>query len=63
MNEHLATTLPPDGRSAAHARRMIEAALDDADLVEFVDEALLLVTELVTNAVVHAGTEMDLSID
>jgi sigma-B regulation protein RsbU (phosphoserine phosphatase) len=63
MSEQLATTLPPDGRSAGRARRAIEAALDDAGLAGFTDEALLLVTELVTNAVVHAGTDMDLRID
>ncbi|MCU1672432.1 MAG: stage sporulation protein [Frankiales bacterium] len=55
-----ATTLPADGRSASAARRIIEAAVEEAQLGNLVDEALLLVTELVTNAVVHAGTELDL---
>jgi anti-sigma regulatory factor (Ser/Thr protein kinase) len=57
------TTLPPSGRSAAAARRTLERALDDAQLGELLDEALLLVTELVTNAIVHAGTDIELRID
>jgi sigma-B regulation protein RsbU (phosphoserine phosphatase) len=56
-------TLPPTGRSAALARRQVERLLEDADLNGLVDEALLLVTELVTNAVVHAGTEIELRIE
>jgi GAF domain-containing protein len=54
------TTLPPTGRSAAAARRTIERILGEAELTGLLDEALLLVTELVTNAVVHAGTEIEL---
>jgi GAF domain-containing protein len=56
-------TLPPTGRSAALARRQVERLLEDADLSGLVDEALLLVTELVTNAVVHAGTEIELRLE
>jgi sigma-B regulation protein RsbU (phosphoserine phosphatase) len=54
------TTLPPTGRSAATARRTVERVLEEAGLGGLLDEALLLVTELVTNAVVHAGTEIEL---
>jgi sigma-B regulation protein RsbU (phosphoserine phosphatase) len=57
------TMLPPTGQSASVARRTLERALDDADLTGLLDEALLLVTELVTNAIVHAGTEIELRID
>lgn len=54
--------LPPEGRSASRARRVVESALRDARLGGFVDEALLLVTEVVTNAVVHAGTDIELTV-
>lgn len=50
-------TLPPDTASPSRARRLVEMALshDPADLVEIVT---LLVSEAVTNAVLHAGTEV-----
>jgi phosphoserine phosphatase RsbU/P len=53
-------TLPPDGASPAAARRHMRAALRVAGLDPLADDALLLVTELVTNAVVHAGTAVEL---
>jgi GAF domain-containing protein len=37
--------------------------MNDAGLQHLVDEALLLVTELVTNAVVHAGTDVAVEVD
>jgi phosphoserine phosphatase RsbU/P len=54
--------LDPEERSAAVARRAVEGALAKAGFGHLLDEALLLVTELVTNAVVHAGTLVDLQI-
>ncbi len=42
--------------SAAEARRAIASALEDSRLQELVDTALLLTSELVTNAIVHAGS-------
>jgi sigma-B regulation protein RsbU (phosphoserine phosphatase) len=63
MTQRSVTMLPADGRSAARARRIIEAAVGAADLGAYVDEALLLVTELVTNAVVHAGTIVELDVE
>jgi sigma-B regulation protein RsbU (phosphoserine phosphatase) len=57
------TALPPDGRSAGVARRTLQRALNDAGLDVMLDDALLLVTELVTNAVVHAGTDIELHIE
>ena len=57
------TALPPDGRSAGAARRTVKRALTDAGLDVMLDDALLLVTELVTNAVVHAGTDIELHIE
>ena len=58
-----ATSLPARDRSPASARRVVQTALTDAGLEVMLDDALLLVTELVTNAVVHAGTEVELHID
>lgn len=55
-------TLPPDGTSPAQARRHLRAALHDSDLEALADDVLLLVTELVTNAVVHAGTAVGLAV-
>jgi anti-sigma regulatory factor (Ser/Thr protein kinase) len=56
------TTLPPLGSSPSTARRIVESAIGQHALREVIDEAMLLVTELVTNAVVHAGTDIDLRV-
>ncbi|WP_420000353.1 SpoIIE family protein phosphatase [Streptomyces boninensis] len=63
-------SLPGDALAAAAARRFVRTALDqwatgrglaDAGLTERVAaDAVLLVSELVTNAVVHAGTDVGL---
>ena len=58
-----AVVLPPDGASPARARGLLRTALRAAGLDHLVDDALLLVTELVTNAVIHAGTSIELLID
>jgi GAF domain-containing protein/anti-sigma regulatory factor (Ser/Thr protein kinase) len=63
MIDPTVANLPPTGRSASTARRLIEQALSDAELTALLDEALLLVTELVTNAIVHAGTDIELRIE
>lgn len=55
------TVLPGNALAAAAARGFTRAALDDWGLPEpLVDDAVLLVSELVTNAVVHAGTAVEL---
>ncbi|MFF1872383.1 SpoIIE family protein phosphatase [Streptomyces sp. CB03911] len=51
-----AATFGPVGRSAAAARGFVRDALLSWGLPEVVDDAVVLVSELVTNAVVHAGT-------
>ncbi|MEV6972861.1 SpoIIE family protein phosphatase [Kitasatospora sp. NPDC093806] len=51
-----AATFEPVGRSAAAARSFVRDALLGWGLPEVVDDAVVLVSELVTNAVVHAGT-------
>ncbi|WP_433612248.1 SpoIIE family protein phosphatase [Dactylosporangium sp. CA-139114] len=54
--------LPADHSSPGLAREAIRTIAHERDLVPVLDEALLLVTELTTNSVVHAGTEVDLEI-
>ncbi|GAA5011987.1 hypothetical protein GCM10025734_57040 [Kitasatospora paranensis] len=51
-----AATFEPVDRSAASARAFVRDALLGWGLPEVVDDAVVLVSELVTNAVVHAGT-------
>ncbi|WP_425269792.1 SpoIIE family protein phosphatase [Kitasatospora cineracea] len=51
-----AATFEPVDRSAAAARGFVRDALLGWGLPEVVDDAVVLVSELVTNAVVHAGT-------
>ncbi|CAM5395634.1 hypothetical protein SALBM135S_01069 [Streptomyces alboniger] len=52
---------PGEPASAAAARRLVRAALDDVP-AESADTAQLLVGELVTNAVLHARTEVEVSV-
>jgi PAS domain S-box-containing protein len=54
--------LDPRPESARRARRVVSSALVDAGRVDLVETAELLVSELVTNAVVHARTAIDLLI-
>ncbi|MCU1595908.1 MAG: putative magnesium/manganese-dependent protein phosphatase [Frankiales bacterium] len=58
----LQVELPPDVTSAAVARRHVRAFCDDSGHGAVLDDALLMVTELVTNAVVHAGTALALEL-
>ncbi|GAA3936458.1 SpoIIE family protein phosphatase [Actinoplanes auranticolor] len=55
--------LPNDRRTPAAARALVRSVLEEAGLDSLVNEALLLTTELSTNAVVHAGTEVDIEVD
>ncbi|MGH3327283.1 MAG: SpoIIE family protein phosphatase [Streptomycetales bacterium] len=54
-------TFEPTGRSAAAARRFVQRTLMEWGITDFVDDAVLLVSELVTNAIVHAGTRTDVT--
>jgi phosphoserine phosphatase RsbU/P len=54
--------LPPEGTSPAVARGVVDALLVDAGLVTLRNEALLLTSELVTNGVIHARTDVELEI-
>jgi serine phosphatase RsbU (regulator of sigma subunit)/anti-sigma regulatory factor (Ser/Thr protein kinase)/uncharacterized protein YigA (DUF484 family) len=52
------TTFPPEVASVAAARRFVRETLRGWG-VDDVDDAMLLTSELVTNAIVHAGTEVE----
>ncbi len=56
----LQETLAPEPASVSRARRLIRLALEEAGRGDLVDEATLLVSEVVTNAVLHAGTSIEL---
>lgn len=54
--------LPSHGASVGEARSMVRALLGGTDLQSVMDDAQLAVSELVTNALVHAGTEVHLTL-
>src|SRR5205814_655240 len=54
--------LPADHSSPGLARAAVRSVVTEAGLTEVLDEALLLTTELATNAVLHARTDMDIEI-
>ena len=51
-------TYEPQQRSVSEARRFVRSTLGEWGMGEVTDLAVLAVSELVTNAVVHAGTEV-----
>jgi anti-sigma regulatory factor (Ser/Thr protein kinase) len=55
--------LPPAAASTREARRFIDAALSQWGLESVRDTALLLTSEIVTNAILHARTPVRLTID
>lgn len=54
-----AATFDPAGRSVATARAFVRDTLQGWGYTDVVDDAVVLTSELVTNAVVHAGTAAD----
>ena len=54
-----AATFEPVGRSVAAARAFVRDTLQGWGCADIVDDAVVLTSELVTNAVVHAGTAAD----
>ncbi|MFE0177399.1 SpoIIE family protein phosphatase [Streptomyces sp. NPDC059002] len=54
-----AATFDPVGRSVATARSFVRDTLQGWGFTDIVDDAVVLTSELVTNAVVHAGTAAD----
>ncbi|MQA96147.1 MAG: SpoIIE family protein phosphatase [Streptosporangiales bacterium] len=65
MSSSLATTanrtFAPEIQAAAAARSFVRDAFHSWNAPEIVDDAVLLTSELVTNAVVHAGTDVTVS--
>lgn len=57
----LCELLPADAASAGRARRLVATAIAASGHEELVDLGTLLVSEVVTNSVLHAGTEMRLT--
>jgi len=64
MAEHAARVLrlPPTARSTTEARRFVLSALAEWGLDQLRDTAALLTSELVTNSVLHARTEVEVSV-
>ncbi len=54
--------LPPTPRSAGDARRFVRSVLAESGRTSQSDAAVLAVSELVTNAVLHAHTEVELAV-
>ncbi|MEU8544897.1 SpoIIE family protein phosphatase [Streptomyces sp. NPDC048717] len=54
-----AASFEPAGRSVATARAFVRDTLQGWGYAEIVDDAVVLTSELVTNAVIHAGTSAD----
>jgi anti-sigma regulatory factor (Ser/Thr protein kinase) len=59
LTSGLQRTLPPHPSSVGEARRLVRAELLETGREDLIDTAELLVSELVTNALVHAGTPID----
>lgn len=57
-----AIQLPPSRQSPRAARRFVERVLDAWGCTDVVDTVTLLVSELVGNAVMHAGSEVKLTV-
>ncbi|WP_328301123.1 SpoIIE family protein phosphatase [Streptomyces sp. NBC_00435] len=54
-----AATFDPQGRSVAAARAFVRDTLQGWGFADIIDDAVVLTSELVTNAVVHAGTRAE----
>ncbi|HEY8983237.1 MAG TPA: SpoIIE family protein phosphatase, partial [Streptomyces sp.] len=54
-----AASFEPAGRSVATARAFVRDTLQGWGFADIVDDAVVLTSELVTNAVIHAGTHAD----
>jgi anti-sigma regulatory factor (Ser/Thr protein kinase) len=55
-------TLPAEPTSVSRARRLVSTALTAWDLDHLTDEVVLLTSELVTNAVIHARTPFEVAL-
>ena len=62
MCRHATRALPPEPASAGVARRFLAELCDEWGLQALVDDAQLALTELVSNAVLHAATPVTVSV-
>ena len=62
MPEERRIRLAPDARSPGLARRMLVAALTEAERDDVADTVVLLASELCENSVLHAGTEYEVAL-
>jgi serine phosphatase RsbU (regulator of sigma subunit)/anti-sigma regulatory factor (Ser/Thr protein kinase) len=60
---HSQRTFAPEGQSVPQARRFVRQTLSDWGAEDLTDEAVLATSELVTNAVVHAGTPVQVGLE
>jgi serine phosphatase RsbU (regulator of sigma subunit)/anti-sigma regulatory factor (Ser/Thr protein kinase) len=60
---HTQRQFPPEGQSVARARRFVRQSLEESGAGDLADETVLAASELVTNAVVHAGTPVQVAVD
>lgn len=65
LPQHANRIFPAEARSVAAARDFVRKMLREWDATDMADSAALLVSELLTNAVVHTGTDarLDLRLD
>ena len=56
-------TFHPELSSAGHARRLLESALGEADRMVWADAGTLALSEVVTNAALHAHTDIEVLIE
>ena len=61
-SEHVELALPPDVTSVAAGRRLVRTALTAWQLEDLTDTAVLLTSEVLTNSVLHARTQIVLSV-
>jgi anti-sigma regulatory factor (Ser/Thr protein kinase) len=62
MNTEARATFPSERRSAGHARRWVNRQLSEWACRESADVVVLLVSELVTNAVLHAAGPVEVAL-
>ncbi|WP_336923248.1 ATP-binding protein [Aquipuribacter sp. SD81] len=62
MNDTRELVLPPKATSPREARRWVAGLLDGWGLEPLVEQVELLTTEVVTNALLHAGTTMQVRV-
>ena len=62
MRDAVVAVLPPRAASATRARELVTAQCASWGLESICDDVALVVTELVANAIRHAGTDIQISI-